>query len=648
MCGIAGIFSFGGAPLERATLQRMCDRLAHRGPDGEGIWLSPDRKVGFGHRRLSIIDLSSAAAQPMANHDGSIQLVFNGEIFNHAEIRRELEREASYHWQTDHSDTEVIIHAYERWGIDCVHRFRGDFAIALWDGRERCLWLMRDRVGVKPLYYARFAGGIAFASEIKALFELPQVPRGLNEEALGEYLSFLTPAAPRTLFAGIEKLPCATRMRIRADGHVHTERYWDPLSGAARLTAPRDEGEASDAILEVLRTSVRYRQESDVPVGVFLSGGIDSGTNAVLFAESGVKVRTFSIGYDAQYESYPDELPYAQRVAHQVGAEHHVRKLTSRDVVGFIERMVYHQDEPIGDVVCVPLYYVAKLARDAGVIVCQVGEGSDELFCGYPFWIRHLQMARYDRWPVPRFARAAALAGLKLAGRGDSYIYELLRRSVRGEPLFWGGAEGLTAREKDTVLGEATRAAAAAHSPAEALRAIRARFDAGTAAHDSVEPNSVEPSALNWMTYLDLNLRLPELLLARVDKMTMATSVEGRVPYLDHRLIELAFAIPTRLKVQGTETKRLLKRAVTHLLPADLLNRRKQGFGLPMREWLSGDLGSELERRVGRFAESTGILSGRAREFVRTANWSKAWLLYNLAVWHERFIAGDARAPRDS
>jgi asparagine synthase (glutamine-hydrolysing) len=297
-------------------------------------------------------------------------------------------------------------------------------------------------------------------------------------------------------------------------------------------------------------------------------------------------------------------------------------------------------------VVCVPLYYVARLARDAGVIVCQVGEGSDELFCGYPFWIRHLQMARYDSWPVPRFARAAALAGMKLAGRGDTYIYELLRRSVHGEPLFWGGAEGLTAQEKDLVLGGTVRAAAAAHSPAAALREIRARFLAGTGAPDSIESNSIEPSALNWMTYLDLNLRLPELLLARVDKMTMATSVEGRVPYLDHKLIELAFAIPTRLKVRGEETKRLLKRAVANLLPAELLNRRKQGFGLPMREWLAGDLGSELERRVGAFADSTGILSGSAREFVRTASWSKAWLLYNLAVWHDRFIAGDARAPR--
>jgi asparagine synthase (glutamine-hydrolysing) len=347
-------------------------------------------------------------------------------------------------------------------------------------------------------------------------------------------------------------------------------------------------------------------------------------------------VRTFSIGFDAAYASYADELPHAERIARQVGAEHHARRLAARDVSEFIERMVYHQDEPIGDVVCVPLYYVAKLARDAGVIVCQVGEGSDELFCGYPFWIQHLRMARYDAWPIPRFARAAALGGLSLLGRSHTYSYELLRRSVRGEPLFWGGAEGLTAREKDFVFGDRLRSIAAERSPAESLREIRSRFDA----------NAAEPSALNWMTYLDLNLRLPELLLARVDKMTMATSVEGRVPYLDHKLIELAFSIPTRLKTQGQETKRLLKRAVRGLLPDEVLDRRKQGFGLPMREWLAGDLGKEIERRVGAFAAATGLFQpDRVREFVRTANWSKAWLLYNLAVWHERFISGDAKPP---
>lgn len=635
MCGIVGIFSFSGRPVDRAGITAMADRVAHRGPDGSGVWISDDARVGFGHRRLSIIDLSANAAQPMANHDGSIQLVFNGEIFNHAEIRRELEATGRYQWRTDHSDTEVIVHAYEQWGLDCLDRFRGDFAIALWDGRERRLWLARDRVGVKPLYYTAIPGGIAFASEIKALLALPEVPRRVNEQAVYDYLSFLTPPPPATMFEGIYKMPAATWMLVDDGGNRREHRYWDPFAAATPLIGVSDK-EIAERVLDELRRSVRYRKESDVPVGVFLSGGIDSSANAALFAEDGGPVQTFSIGYDASYPSYVDELPFAEETATRVGAKHHVRRLRSRDVTDLVEKMVYHQDEPIGDVVCVPLYYVSKLARDAGVIVCQVGEGADELFCGYPFWREHLRVAKWDALPVPGLAKRAALGAMAAAGRGDSYSYELLRRSTAGEPTFWGGAEGLIEHEKQTLLGKDLRDRARGRTSAAALAPIRERFLA----------NAWEPSALNWMTYLDLNLRLPELLLSRVDKMSMATSIEGRVPYLDHKFVELAMSIPTAVKVGDNELKRVLKMAVADVLPASTINRKKQGFGLPMREWLAGDLGDEIERRVTRFAENTGILDpAAAAAFVRDANWAKAWLLYNLAIWHERFIEKDVVAP---
>jgi asparagine synthase (glutamine-hydrolysing) len=636
MCGIAGIFSFAGSPVTHERIRAMCDRIAHRGPDGAGVWVSGDGRVGLGHRRLSIIDLSDAASQPMANEDGSIQIVFNGEIFNHAEIRRELVSLHNFKWRTDHSDTEVIVHAYEQWGIDCIERFRGDFAFALWDSRRRRFWLVRDRIGVKPLYYASIRGGIAFASEIKALLALPEVPRRLNEAAVGHYLSLLTSPAPHTMFAGIEKLSAATRMLITSEGAARAERYWDPFTNVQPLTGV-DEATIAERVLDELRSSVRYRKESDVPVGIFLSGGIDSSANAVLFGEGGSAVKTFTIGFDAAYESYADELPFAEATARRVGAQHHVRRLTPKDVTDFIERMVYHQDEPIGDVVCVPLYYVAKLARDSGVIVCQVGEGSDELFCGYPFWRQHLRLARWDAWPVPRIVKQLGLNALALAGKQQTYNYELLRRSARGEPTFQGGAEGLTTVEKASVLSEDFRRSTGEQSVAELLRPIRARFEAA----------AWEPSQMNWMTYLDLNIRLPELLLARVDKMTMATGVEGRVPYLDHKFVELAMSIPTAVKLgDDGELKRVLKRAVRGLLPDQLIERRKQGFGLPMREWLGGGLGSEIEQRVARFAKNAGILDPtQAVAFLRSANWSKAWMLYNLAIWHERFIDGEALAP---
>ena len=613
----------------------MSARVRHRGPDGDGEWFSADGRVGLGHRRLSIVDLSTRAAQPMANEDGAIQLVFNGEIYNHAEIRAELETLGGHRWRTDHSDTEVVIHAYEQWGTECVERFRGDFAIALWDSRKDRLWLIRDRAGVKPLYYAHVSGGLAFASEIKALFELPQVPRRMKEQSVYHYLSFLVPPAPDTMFEGIYKLASATQMIVTGTGSVRTERYWDPLENADPLTGV-PEKEIQERVLDELRTSVRYRKVSDVPVGIFLSGGVDSSANAALFSEDGDEVRTFSIGFDTDYPSYKSELPYARQVAEMLGAEHHERRLSMEDVISFTEKMVYHQDEPIGDVVCVPLYYVAELARDAGVIVCQVGEGADELFCGYPFWGRHLQLARWNSKPVPRWMKRVALIGLGAAGRGGTYEYELLRRAVAGEPTFWGGAEGMTEGEKSRVLGPDLLREFSGRTSAEVLEPILRDY----------ESRAWEPSALNWMTYLDLRLRLPELLLARVDKMTMATSVEGRVPFLDHKLIELAFSVPSELKTKDRELKGLLRRSVRGIVPSNILDRPKQGFGLPMKEWLGGALGDEVQARVASFAKDTGVLdAGVVSEFLGEANWSKAWFLYNLAVWHDAYIVRTPRAP---
>ena len=320
MCGIAGALVFNGSPLrlDEARVTRMRDTMLHRGPDGAGTWISPDGRVGLGHRRLSILDLSSAAGQPMGNEDGSVQLIFNGEIYNHADIRAELEKLGGHRWKTDHSDTEVIIHAFEQWGIDCLHRFRGMFALALWDGRSRELWLVRDRIGIKPLYYSVHHGRLTFASEIKALLADPEQPRAVNEEAFFHYLSFLTTPAPLTLFEGICKLPAGTWLRVREDGSMTEQRYWDVWDHARPLNV-RDEEEAAELVLQELRTTVKLRKMSDVPVGVFLSGGIDSSLNAALFAEGESRpIQTFTIGYQGEYESYKNETHYARFMAERV------------------------------------------------------------------------------------------------------------------------------------------------------------------------------------------------------------------------------------------------------------------------------------------------------------------------------------------
>ena len=633
MCGIVGslVFDNGSFAVTEPYIRRMRDTMTHRGPDGAGVWVSDDGRVGLGHRRLSIIDLSAVANQPMSNEDGSLQVVFNGEIYNHAEIRKELEATGAHRWKTNHSDTEVVLHAFEQWGIDCLHRFRGMFAIALWDARQRQLWLIRDRIGVKPLYYSVHHGRITFASEIKALLADPGQHRDVNESALYHYLSFLTTPAPETLFEGIGKVPGGSWLRVDGTGAIREHRYWDAWDNVTPLTGV-DEREVAERVLAELRTAVNLRKVSDVPVGVFLSGGIDSSTNAKLFSEGeGSPVKTFSIGYEGEYKSYQNELHYAQMVADFVGAEHHERKLTQADLLDFLPRMVELQDEPIGDPVCVPVYYVSELARRHGVVVCQVGEGADELFCGYPTWKTKLRLQQVDDVPCPKAFKRLAMAGLRAAGKDQGHPYEALRRSVNGQPVFWGGVDAFTDSQKQRLLSPRLRQRFAGVTSWDALEPISRRF------HEK----SWEPSNLHWMSYLDLNLRLPELLLMRVDKMSMGVSLEGRVPFLDHKFVELALSIPSALKTRNGDLKYILKKAVRGVIPDEVIDRPKQGFGVPVYEWCFGALGDRVKAELDHFCRETDFIDRRGvARLIEQKQGPQLWYLLNLALWWKHYIAG--------
>jgi asparagine synthase (glutamine-hydrolysing) len=605
----------------------MRDAMTHRGPDGGGTWVAADARVGLGARRLAIIDLSHAADQPVSNEDGAIQLVYNGEIYNHAEVRGELERLGGHTFRTDHSDTEALVHAYEQWGIDCLQRMRGMFAFALWDGRRRELLLARDRVGIKPLYYSVHHERLVFASEIKALLLDPQQERDVDEESLYHYLSFLCVPAPRTLFRGIRKLEAGCLLRISADGTLREQRWWDawdevdPLRGLA-------EDEIEHRVLEELRTSVQLRKVSDVPVGVFLSGGVDSSTNAALFSEGETgPVKTFSIGYDEDYASYPNELRWARRMAEEVGADHHERVLSLDDLLDFLPEMARLQDEPVADPVCFPLYYVSKLAREAGVTVAQAGEGADELFFGYPSWRTLLRLQRADDLPVP--GKQLGLAALRALGRDGGRPYEYLRRGATGLPVFWGGAEAFMETEKRRLLSPRLRRELAGLSSWDVLAPIRARFDDA----------AWEPSHVNWMTYLDLRLRLPELLLMRIDKMSMGVSLEARVPFLDHRFVALALSIPSRVKVPNGELKRVLRRAVRGVIPDELIDRPKQGFRVPVEEWLLRELGDHTRREVADLCAQTDLLDATEAARLLERPGREAWYLLNLALWWKEVVA---------
>lgn len=631
MCGIVGSLVFSGNSFQITDefVVAMRETMSHRGPDGAGVWISPDKRIGLGHRRLSIIDLSNEAAQPMADENGDLQLVFNGEIYNHAEIRKELDQVGDFHWKTNHSDTEVILNAYKQWGIDCIHKFRGMFAIGLWDQVDRSLWLIRDRMGVKPLYYSIHNGRLNFASEIKALLKDPQQIRKVNEDSLYHYLSFLTTPAPETLFEGIRKLPCGTWLKISEIGHVEEKRYWDVLDHTEDC---RDipESEISEKVIEELKSAVKLRKVSDVPVGVFLSGGIDSSTNAALFSDNANEtVKTFSIGYQGNYGSYQNELHYAKLIAEKVGAEYHERLLTVDDLLGFLPRMIYLQDEPIADPVCFPVYFVSQLARDNGVPVCQVGEGADELFWGYPGWKTSLQLQQLNDLPLPRFFKKIGLSLMKLLGKDQTFSYEWLRRGYLGQSIFWGGAEAFTETQKRNIFSTRLKKKFANKSSWEVIEPIRKTF----------LQKSKSPSRLNWMTYLDLNLRLPELLLMRVDKMSMGVSLEARVPFLDHKLVELAMSIDEETKTRNGDLKYILKKSVRGLIPDEIIDRKKQGFGVPIYEWFLDKLGDHIRVELEDFCKQTDFFDYQEiKRLIDNKKSAQVWYLFNFSLWWKEYI----------
>ncbi len=632
MCGIGGIFRWEpGSESFAPILARMGEVMQHRGPDAAGQWVSADGQTGLTFRRLAIVDLSPAANQPMSNEDGTLQVVFNGEIYNHAEIRRELQSIGGHTWKTDHSDTEVIVHAFEQWGIRCLDRFRGIFALGVWDGRRRQLWLARDRLGVKPLYYSARPGRLSFASEVKALLEDPEQARAVNEDALFHFLSFLVTPAPDTLFQGIKKLPAGCWLRIEVRGRLRQERYWEPWA-CVEPQPNLGEKAASVELLARLQQSVQLRKLSDVPVGVFLSGGIDSSINTVLFSEGEAQpVKTFSVGYDREYPTYTNEFQYARLVAKKVGAQHHEIVLRQQDMLDFLPRMVELQDEPIADPVCIPVYFVSKLARDNGVTVCHVGEGADELFCGYPFWDQILDRQQKASRRGAGLLNVGASLGLRLAGHERSLLAEQLRRARLHQPLFWGGAEAFSQRGKELLLSPRLRRKFRGRTSWDYIETVHRRFTT----------QAWEPSPLHWMTYLDLNLRLPELLLMRVDKMAMGASIEGRVPFLDHKVVEFVLGLPQRLLHRPGQPKRLLKRAVASRLPVEILDRPKQGFGVPIYEWFMDLLGERARGALREFARETDYFDPtEIEELIERRRTAQMWYLYNFVLWYRRYIQG--------
>jgi asparagine synthase (glutamine-hydrolysing) len=639
MCGICGIWENGAAEgrIELSLVERMRDTMTHRGPDDAGAKVMDEARLGLGFRRLSIIDLSKAGNQPMNGCNDRVWLVFNGEIYNHARLREGLEQRG--HIYASHTDSETILHLYEERGLDFVDELEGDFGIALWDAEREQLILARDRIGVKPLYFHHKDGRFLFASEIKAILQHPSVTPEIDEESLYHYLTFLTTPGPRTMFRDIQKLPAGHMLIVKREGSIELKQYWDALPPI--ISDTRSEAEHSEEILRLLRESIRKRMMSDVPFGVFLSGGVDSSANVALMSElMSQPVRTYTVGFEDADEL--NELDSARAVAKRFGTDHHEVIIGQKEMQKFLPDLIFHQDEPIADPVCVPLYYVSKLARETGTIVVQVGEGADEIFAGYDWFRKYVRIndlfwRQAQKFPVSlRHSLTAIAKPLMEASLSKRTAIELTRRLGAGESLFWGGAIVFDEEFKRRVLSQELTGRLGGLSSYEAVRKhlehiAEARPDSDFAAR---------------MSYLELKLRLPELLLMRVDKMTMATSVEARVPFLDHHLVEYAMGLPVDLKIKGTNGKHILKRALEEVLPSDLLYRPKRGFGAPIREWFRGESGEMLSGLImnssirDRGLFDYAFIARLIDEHRRGArDWSfHLWALLNVSLWYERWI----------
>ena len=637
MCGIAGIVTRDPErPVPPADLAAMVRTLRHRGPDDAGQVTLPG--AGLGMRRLSIIDVAGGR-QPFASEDGAVHLVGNGEIYNHRELRAELV--SAGHTFASGSDVEVALHAYEKWGTSFVERLHGMFALVLWDARSRTLVAARDRAGEKPLYYARTPRGLLLASEIKALLVAPDVSREVDLDALDQFLTYEYVITPRTIFSAVRRLPAAHRLVWRT-GEIAVTRYWQ--APAAAGAAWSDDAEAAAALRETLGRAVARQMMSDVPLGAFLSGGIDSSAIVALMTEAARRerssVNTFSMGFaDGSY----NELPHARRVAERFGTRHREGEVAP-DVAGLFDRLIVHLDEPFADVSLFPTFLVSELAR-AHVTVALSGDGGDELFGGY------------DAYEADRLARRIASAVPRPAGRALAALASLLPPSEK--------KKGLVNRLKRFTAGLADSPPDIAHyrwmtyvSPAAKRRLYTPGLRDALAGSDVYRPvrdalrGAGTDDLLNRQLYTDLSIYLADDILVKVDRMSMAASLETRAPFLDVDVMELAFSMPGRLKLRGRERKWILKRALADVLPASILERSKEGFSIPMKNWLKRDLAPLMRdllapdrlRRRG-WVEPDAVAARIAAHTAGREN--HAHLLFSLMVlerWAQAFL--DPAAPQ--
>ena len=666
MCGVAGILQNNTSQPLHKRLKAMGEAMEHRGPDGFGLWVSETNKVGLAHQRLAIVDLSNQAAQPMSDKEQSVYITFNGEIYNHKILRQQLLAKG-HSFLTHHSDTEVLIHGYKEWGLDgLVRRLDGMFAFGLWDTNKQKFLLARDRIGIKPLYFCSHQGTFRFASEIKSILTDPSIPREMDHNALNHYLSFMVSPPPLTMFKHIYKLPAAHVMEVNKCGEMKTRRYWDvsmnnteSFASSSQLKDFSNEDLYIDGVRSRIESAVKKRMMADVPFGVFLSGGIDSSINVALMKQlTNNPIDTFTVGF--KDHPHLNELPYARRIAEKFKTNHHEVLIDENDMMDYLGKLVHFQDEPLADWVCIPLHFVSELAKKKGIKVVHVGEGADEQFCGYDSWMMYLRFFQVFWNPYTKLFPQTILKMISnfskffapsSRNRLAQFI-ESLSRAGTNHQLFFSGANSIWEIHKPSYI---SLDGFTKHMQYDNL--ALAGFDvSGLCSNQSGEIiNSYyselhklieKPDLLACMAYSEFRLRLPELLLMRLDKIGMSNSIEARVPFLDHSLVEFSMKIPQEIKVKGGEKKYLLKQAFSDLLPNDILQRKKIGFSAPVSKWLRSEFGKSAEETIlkssiveqGLINKSHMINQFAEHRSGRADHSLHIWTIFNLVSWHKHWI----------
>jgi asparagine synthase (glutamine-hydrolysing) len=613
MCGIAGLMYFDGREPELAELKHMTDVIHHRGPDDSGFWT--DRGVGLGFRRLSIIDLAEGH-QPLCNEDETVWIIFNGEIYNYKSLRSLLQDKG--HQFRTHSDTEVIVHLYEEYGQECVKMLRGMFGFVIWDKRKRELFGARDHFGIKPFYYHNTPDRFIFGSEIKSILAADGVTRTVQPESLLNYLTFQYVPEPDTMFKGIHKLPPAHYIKITADGKMSTGKYWDPMLEPVQ----RPFNDYVEEIRAKLQDSVVHHMVSDVERGCFLSSGIDS-TAIASHMRRIEPIRTFSVGFDGAN----NETTIAAETAKAIGTEHYDKIITQKDFFDSVPKAVWHQDEPVADPSAIALYHVAQLAREHVTVVLS-GEGADELFGGYRIYREPLSLRPLSWLPGPLMRLLHGIVGMLPGGMpGRNY---LLRGTTPLEERFLGNAKIFTEDMKGQIVNGYRDLLKDYKNPQQ----IAADYYAKTKHLDPV----------SRMQYIDMNLWMPGDILMKADKMTMAHSLELRVPFLDKELYELTRKIPAEYRLAEGTTKYIFRKAMEGIIPDFILNRPKLGFPVPLRDWLKGSQSTVMLEQIqasgiGGYFDMAEVERMVAMHRSGQGDYArKLWVIYIFALWHATYV----------